>query len=172
MPAMRISGRVLPVLLASFVLSGGSLAAQRPTADADRAVRAVITAVFSAQERGDMAALDTLYAGEALTIFEGAGVNRGWADYRDHHLGPELKEMKEFRYRPIEIDVHVDGATAWATVSYALQAKMGDRAVDNFGRGTVILERKGSGTTGRWVVRHSHTASRARRASDPPMPGA
>jgi len=25
-------------------------------------------------------------------------VNLGWADYRDHHLGPELKAFKEIKY--------------------------------------------------------------------------
>lgn len=133
-------------------------------------VAAVIRAVFAAAERGDMAALDTLYAGDSLTVFESAGINRGWADYRDRHLGPELKVMTGFKYRPIDIIARADGRLAWATVSYALQAKEGTRVIDNFGRGTFILERRGSGETGRWIVRHSHTASRARRPNDPPMP--
>jgi hypothetical protein len=30
-----------------------------------------------------------------VTIFEGGGVNRGWADYRDHHLGPEMAEFQK-----------------------------------------------------------------------------
>jgi ketosteroid isomerase-like protein len=131
---------------------------------------AVIRAVFAAAERADMAALDTLYAGDSLTVFEGAGINRGWKDYRDHHLGPELKEMSGFKYRPIEISTRVGGNMAWTTVSYALQAKVGARTIDNFGRGTFVLERSGSANTPRWIVRHSHTASRARRPNDPPMP--
>ncbi|HEY0931203.1 MAG TPA: nuclear transport factor 2 family protein [Gemmatimonas sp.] len=138
--------------------------AQAPTEA--RKVEATIRAAFAAAERGDMAALDTLYAGDSLTVFEGAGVNNGWTDYRDNHLGPELKEMKEFRYRPIAIQAHVSGNLAWATVQYALSAQMNGRSIDNFGRGTVILEKRGA----RWVVRHTHTASRARRPSDPPMP--
>lgn len=131
---------------------------------------AVIRAVFAAAERADLAALDTLYAGDSLTVFESAGINRGWKDYRDHHLGPELKEMTGFKYRPIDITTRVEGNLAWATVSYALQAKEGTRTIDNFGRGTYVLERAGSGDKARWVVRHSHTASRARRPNDPPMP--
>lgn len=131
---------------------------------------AVIRAVFAAAERNDMAALDTLYAGDSLTVFESAGINRGWADYRDRHLAPELKVMTGFKYRPIEIVSRVEGNLAWATVSYALQAKEGTRTIDNFGRGTFILERTGTGATARWIVRHSHTASRARRPNDPPMP--
>lgn len=129
-------------------------------------VAAVVRSVFAAGERGDLAALDTLYAGDSLTVVEGAGINRGWADYRDHHLGPELKEMKNFRYRPFEIEARVAGEIAWAMFRYALQADINGRAIDNIGRGTAILEKR----AGRWIVRHTQTTSRPRRPTDPPMP--
>lgn len=134
-------------------------------ADAQKAV-ATIEALFRAAERNDMAALDTLYAGDSLTVVEGAGINRGWRDYRDNHLAPEMKEFQNFKYRPFEIEVRVSGNIAWAMYRYALSADMGERKVDVIGRGTAILERRGSG----WVIRHTQTASRARRPSDPPMP--
>ncbi|MCZ8013860.1 YybH family protein [Gemmatimonas sp.] len=155
------------LVLSALAPSGAQAQAANRTVDQ---ASAVIRAVFASAERADMAALDTLYAGDSLTVFESAGMNRGWKDYRDHHLAPELKEMTGFKYRPIEIVTRVQGNMAWATVSYALQAKEGARTIDNFGRGTFILERSGTGEKGRWVVRHSHTASRARRPTDPPMP--
>lgn len=136
------------------------------TTDSSDAV-ATVRAVFAAAERGDMMALDSLYAGDSLTVVEGAGINRGWADYRDHHLGPEVKVMKNFQYRPLDIEAHVSGTTAWATFRYTLKADMNGRAIDNVGRGTAILIRRGSATNGRWVIRHIQTSSRARRASDP-----
>ena len=137
----------------------------RRTQDAVAAA-ATLRAVFAAAERGDLAALDTLYAGDSLTVVEGTGINRGWADYRDRHLAPELKEMKNFRYRPFEIEAHPSGDVAWVTFRYALGGQIGGRTIDNIGRGTAILERRG----GRWVVRHTQTTSRARRPNDPPMP--
>lgn len=130
------------------------------------AVERTVEALFAAAERGDLGALDSLYAGDSLLVLEGAGINRGWADYRDNHLAPELKEFSNFRYRPFEIEVRVAGDLAWATFRYALTADLPARKVDVVGRGTAILERRGA----RWVVRLTHTASRARRASDPPMP--
>lgn len=138
--------------------------------DSSAPVAATVRALFAAAERGDLAALDTLYAGDSLTVIEGAGINRGWADYRDHHLGPELRAMREFRYRPFEIETHVAGTSAWATFRYALQGQLNGRALDQVGRGTAILERRGSGARARWVVRHTQTSSRPRRAGDPPMP--
>ncbi len=129
-------------------------------------VEMTIRALFNAAERGDLAALDSIYAGDSLLVIEGAGINRGWTDYRDNHLAPELKEFRNFRYRPFEIEARVSDSLAWATYRYALSADLPDRKVDVVGRGTAILERRGD----RWVVRLTHTASRARRPSDPPMP--
>lgn len=160
------------LLLTGLLLlwSSAALATTAPAQHADSAaketetaVRATLEAVFDAAERADLAALDTLYAGDSLTVVEGAGINRGWTDYRDHHLAPELKEFENFRYRPHDIEVHVSGDLAWAIFRYSIQARMGERTIDNVGRGTAILEREG----GRWVVRHTQTASRPRRPSDP-----
>jgi ketosteroid isomerase-like protein len=131
-----------------------------------RAAAQTIVALFAAAERGDLAALDTIYAGDSLIVIEGAGINRGWRDYRDNHLAPELKEFRNFRYRPFEIEARISGDLAWVTYRYALMADLPDRKVDAVGRGTAVLERRGA----RWVVRLTQTASRARRPSDPPMP--
>lgn len=136
---------------------------QRAQSAEERRVSAAIQALFAAAERNDLVALDSLYAGSDLTVIESTGINRGWVDYRDHHLAPELKEMKGFRYRPFEIEPHVAGNTAWAIFRYNLRAETGGKVLDLIGRGTAVLEKK----KGRWVVRHTHTASRARRATDP-----
>lgn len=139
--------------------------AARPTA-AEAEVAVVITAVFAAVERGDLAALDTLYAGDSLTVGEGAGLDRTWKSYRDHHLAPELKEMRHMHYRPTDIEARVSGDLAWAIFRYTLRGEVGERTLDIVGRGTAILERHGS----RWVVRHTQTSGRARRPTDPPPP--
>ncbi len=173
--AAQLSRANLPVLrpaipsAASAVLAHPLMLPERllPQDDVARA-SAVLRAVFAAAERGDLAALDTLYAGDSLTVVEGAGINRGWADYRDHHLGPELKTMKNFHYRPVDVVVRVSGQYAWATFRYDLKGEMNGRHIDNVGRGTAILERQNAGVGTRWVVRHTQTSSRARRASDPP----
>lgn len=141
--------------------------AQTPRATPDEAaVAAAIVAVFAAVERGDLAALDTLYAGDSLTIGEGAGLDRTWKSYRDHHLAPELEDMRHMHYRPTDIEARVSGDLAWAIFRYTLRGEAGKRTLDIVGRGTAILERRGT----RWIVRHSQTSGRARRPSDPPAP--
>jgi ketosteroid isomerase-like protein len=158
---MRITR--LPPLLFLLFLSPATIAAQQAQAADTAQVRETIEALFAAAERGDMAALDTIYAGDRLTVIEGAGIDRTWAQFRDHHLGPELREFRNFRYRPSQIEPHVTGDLAWAIYRYSLRADYRDRELDQVGRGTAILERRGD----RWVVRHTQTTSRPRRPSDP-----
>ncbi len=162
------SARAIAVGLALLGASA-TISAQAPATgmgpDAQSAVRTIV-ALFAAAERSDFAALDTLYAGDSLLVVEGAGINRGWRDYRDNHLAPELKDFKHFQYRPFEIEARVVGELAWVTYRYALAADIGERKIDAIGRGTAILEKRG----GKWIVRLTQTGSRARRASDPPMP--
>ncbi len=157
------------MLIAIAALSGAavlpSLLGAQISTDAERAA-ATLRALFAAAERHDLVALDTLYAGDSLTVVEGAGINRGWSDYRDHHLAPELKEMKNFRYRPYEVVARTSGDVAWVVFSYGIRAELGTRALDQVGRGTAILERRGAN----WVVRHTQTSSRVRRPADPPFP--
>jgi ketosteroid isomerase-like protein len=163
--------RRLLVAVAALALSTGALRAQThahgaPHSPDVASVLRTIEALFAAAERSDLAALDTLYAGDSLLVIEGAGINRGWTDYRDNHLAPELKEFKNFRYRPFEVEARVAGDLAWVTFRYALTADLPSSKADVVGRGTAILERRGT----KWVVRLTQTASRARRPSDPPMP--
>ena len=95
-----------------------------------------------------------------VTIYEGAGMNDGWADYRDRHLGPELKmfENLEFGHSNRRIQMLGDRA-ALAISEYFIKAKMKDRLLDNVGRETLVLEKQSDGS---WKIRHSHTSGRAR----------
>ena len=124
-------------------------------------MRGVIEALAAHSQAKNVAALDTLYAPDAwVRIIEGAGVNNGWVDYRDHHLGPELSEMQNFRYRYYDIEPQVRGDVAWAAFRYELIADTPQGHVEVDGRGTAILEQRG----GRWLVVQTHTSGRRRPA--------
>ncbi len=155
----------MAVMLGFSAATAANAQAPRPTA-AEAEVAAAIATVFAAVERGDLTALDTLYAGDSLTIGEGPGLDRGWKNYRDHHLAPELKDMRNMHYRPTDIEARVSGDFAWAIFRYTLRGEIGERKLDIVGRGTAILERRG----GRWIVRHTQTGGRPRRPTDPPLP--
>ena len=105
---------------------------------------------------------------ESLTIFESGHANYGWADYRDHHLVPEMGEMKNTKYEFSDIKIHLAGNTAWATLKYTISADVMDngktRHVDGGGLGTAILEKRSDG----WRIVHWHSSA-PRRA---PVPAA
>ena len=115
-------------------------------------------AAFNAK---DLDKLATFYHPD-VTIFEGGGINNGWIDYRDRHLGPELKafENLQFGHSNTKVTVFPGGQSAYATSEYAIKAKMGERQLDSSGLETLVLVK---GADGSWQIRHSHTSSRPAR---------
>ena len=114
-------------------------------------------AAFNAKDIGRLAAFYHL----DVTIFEGGGINRGWVDYRDNHLGPELKSFENVQWAHSNIVVHVlADSAAYVTADYSIKYKAGERNVDSGGIATHVLVKE----QGRWKIRHSHTAARRRPA--------
>jgi ketosteroid isomerase-like protein len=108
----------------------------------------------------DLARLATFYHPD-VTIYEGGGINNGWADYRDNHLGPELKAFQDlqFAHSATKVTMLPGGESAYATSRYTIKAKMGDRLLDSEGLETLLLLKGPDG----WKIRHSHTSSRPAR---------
>lgn len=108
----------------------------------------------------DINKLATFYHPD-VTIFEGGGINRGWVDYRDNHLGPEMKSFERLQWAHSNIVVHLLGdSAAYVTADYSIKYKAGDRNVDTGGIATHVLVKE----QGRWRIRHSQTAPRRRPA--------
>jgi uncharacterized protein YcnI len=99
-----------------------------------------------------------------VTIYEGGGINNGWADYRDHHLGPELKALENLQFgrRNTKVRLLGDGRSAYAVSEYFIKGKTKDRDIDGGGLETLVLIRMPDGA---WKIRHSHTSSRRRPAT-------
>ena len=109
----------------------------------------------------DLDRLATFYHPD-VTIYEGTGINNGWPDYRDRHLGPELKAFSDLQFAHTDHKVTVlpGGQSAYVTSKYTIKAKMGQRDLDSEGLETLVLVKM---PDGHWKIRHSHTSSRARR---------
>ena len=150
------------ILLALLLIAGawGETAAA-PVDDITAFLRGY-DAAFGAK---DLERLAAFYHPE-VTIFEGGSTNDGWADYRDHHLGPELQEFEGLEFSHVKVVPHVlgDGRSAYVTAEYRLKAKMGDRVIDAEGLETLLLVKA---TDGAWKIRHSHTSSRRKPAAAP-----
>lgn len=139
-------------------LSASGAGAQSNDAAAVEAWLKGYDAAFNAK---DVDKLATFYHPD-VTIYEGGGINNGWIDYRDRHLGPELKSFEnlQFGHSNTKVTVLPGGQSAYATSEYSIKAKVGDRQLDSGGLETLVLVKSGDGT---WKIRHSHTSSRARR---------
>ena len=132
-----------------------------------KAVTDVLTREAQAVEKGDLAALDKLWANsEDVTVFESGYANYGWNDYRNTHLAPELKEFKNTKYAFSDLKVKVDGKTAWATFKYTISADIEARKIESSGLATAILEKR----EGKWRIVHWHSSAPRRTPSPTPSP--
>lgn len=150
--------RVLVMALAVTMVSigVGRLAAQSGEAE----VLAFFKAYDAAFNARDIDKLGTMYHPD-VTVFEGGGIDRTWAAYRDGHLGPELKRFENLQWAHSDFEVHMLGdAAAYVTASYSIKYKMGERDVDSGGIATHVLVKM----DGVWRIRHSQTATRRRPA--------
>jgi ketosteroid isomerase-like protein len=130
-------------------------------ADDPAAIEAWLKGYDAAFNAKDLDKLATFYHPD-VTIYEGGGINNGWIDYRDRHLGPELKEFEnlQFGHSNTKVTVLPGGQSAYATSEYSIKAKMGEREIDSRGLETLVLVKGADGT---WKIRHSHTSSRPAR---------
>ena len=132
-----------------------------------KAVTDVLTQEAQAVEKGDLAALDKIWANsEDVTVFESGHANYGWNDYRNNHLAPELKEFKNTKYAFSDLKVKVDGKTAWATFKYTISADIKARKIESGGLATAILEKR----EGKWRIVHWHSSAPRRTPSPTPSP--
>src|SRR2546425_4405898 len=122
--AAMASAMVLAGLVA-FVANSKSTAMAQGSDEA--AVREALLQSASSFEKNDVAAATKIWVNdESLTVFESGHANYGWADYRDHHLVPEMGEMKNTKYGFSDIKIHLADKTAWATFKYTISADVGE----------------------------------------------
>lgn len=151
------AGDKRPAPVTKLTTAETAAVSQKPSSDDATAIEAWLKGYDAAFNAKDLDKLATFYHPD-VTIYEGGGINNGWADYRDRHLGPELKEFQglQFAHRETKVSMLGPGA-AYATSRYSLKAKMGERDIDSEGLATYLLIK---GTDGAWKIRHSHTSSR------------
>lgn len=155
------------VFAVAALVTSGFLAAVSAQTNEIKAVTDVLTQEAAAVEKGDLVALDKIWANdESVTVFESGHANYGWKDYRNSHLAPELKDFKNTKYAFTDLKVKVDGKTAWATFKYTLAADMGNRKVESGGLATAVLEKR----EGKWRIVHWHSSAPRRQPTPQPTP--
>ena len=147
---------LLPITLL-MALIAPSISAQ---SDEVGEIRALLERVATLMQAGDLESLNDIYSdGPGVHIIEGAGVNHGWVDYRDHHLTPELEAFKNFKYRFFAIEPQIRGDLAYTALRYELSADLESGHIEREGRGTFVLEKM----NGEWRIVHTHTSGRAKQ---------
>ena len=147
---LRAWGAVVAVMLAS--------APARAETEGERSIKTWLVSFDAAFNSKDLGRLAAFYHPD-VTIFEGGETNNGWADYRDNHIGLELKEFGSLEFSHAHVVPHIlgDGRSAYVMAEYRLKARIDGKDVDASGLETLILVRGGDGA---WKIRHSHTSSR------------
>jgi ketosteroid isomerase-like protein len=133
----------------------------------DKAVIKVLQQNAEAFAKNDLATLEKIWANdESVTVFESGHANYGWTDYRDNHLAPEMKEMKNTKYEFSDIRAKISGDMAYATMKYTISGDVDGKHFDGAGLATAVLEKR----NGDWKIIHWHSSAPRRQASSTPTP--
>lgn len=92
-----------------------------------------------------------------LLVIEGVHVNRGWSDFRDNHIGPEMKEWKSFEVistKPLKTDISNNYGVVSEESLYSIQSDKGTtelKALETF-----VLKKETS-----WKISTIHFSGKA-----------
>ena len=139
-----------------MVMTGDRLVAAPPQ---DKAIVDFFAEYDAAFVAKDLDRLAKLYHPD-VTIFEGGGVNTGWVDYRDNHIGPELRGFSGLKFSHSNIKAQMLGTdAAYVTSEYAIETATATGTSKSGGLETDVLVRQ----NGHWLIRHTHTSARRQR---------
>lgn len=121
---------------------------------------AVLVAYREALVARDAAAMRTLFRDNS-TVFENGKAEGSFAQYMEHHLGPELGEITEFTFSDPTVHLRMVGHVAFGheTYSYRIALKDG-RVIERDGVATSVLTHDADG----WKIVQYHSSSRTPRS--------
>ncbi|KGM53139.1 hypothetical protein N799_11570 [Lysobacter arseniciresistens ZS79] len=153
--------RALLSLFAILLLSTAGLAMAQ-TSDA-AAVKAVLSSYKVALEALDLTGVERLFATDNQVV-ESGKVEGGYADYRDHHIGPELGHFASFKFSDYTVTVRLEGPIALATETYRYTIVLKDKPepIERQGVATSVLKK----SEGQWQIVSMHSSSRAPKPKD------
>ena len=101
---------------------------------------------------------------ENSKVYESGGVEGTYANYIEHHIGPELSHFNSFKFSDYTIDVEVDLPYAFTTETYIYTLDI--KANPEKEREAFVLSKKGVATSilkkidGDWKIIKTHSSSR------------
>ncbi len=145
--------KIIIIIATTFFIFSISAFSQSDDTDA---IKALLKQYNSAIEKLDATGTEDLFT-EDSKIFESGGSEGSYRHYLEHHLTPELKEFKSFRFNDYIIDVHVDGNYAFADEEFKYQiiSKENEEVVTRNAVTTSVLKK----IDGEWKIAILHFSS-------------
>lgn len=136
--------------------TNATIAASSQEKDAE-AVSIVLEKYKTAVEKLDVAGTEELFTTDSK-IYESGGSEGTYSHYLAHHLIPEFKEFKSFKYDNYKLDVKVDNNYAFATetFNYTIILVKDNSEIKRKGVATSVLKK----LQGEWKIWISHNSSR------------
>ena len=121
------------------------------------AIKNVLKQYNSAVEKLDLSGTEKLFTDDSK-IYESGGSEGTYAHYLEHHLTPEFKEFKSFKYNDYKVKIAVDGNYAFATETYTylIVIAKDNAEIKRKGVATSVLKKVNS----EWKIMISHNSSR------------
>jgi len=161
---------LLNAILASAVAVASPVAAQQHDhgrSESDQqahhqmhaAPMAALTAYRDALTQLDADAMTALFADASLVV-ENGKVEGTFAEYMEHHLGPELDAIKTFEFFDAQTEIEMLGAhAALGRETYRYRIELTDgRVIERTGVATSVLRHEPGG---QWKILRYHSSSRA-----------
>lgn len=160
---MKTQFRALTLAAAITLAAPGTvtIAAAQDVAEieGDRTPAAALTAYRDALVARDADAASALFV-EDSSVFENGKAEGSWANYLEHHLGPELGHFEAFEFPHYEVEIRVMGDIAYGEERYSYRITLHDgRVIERDGVATSLLRREGE----TWKIVSHHSSSRAPR---------
>ena len=104
----------------------------------------------------DIAKVGSFVTGETFSILEGKHPNWGWSDYRDNHLGPELKstKFKILSFKLSEFKITQGEQLAYAVYNVQMEFEIDGVKKVRDGVATTVMEKHDRN----WLIKHMHTS--------------
>ena len=150
----------LSAILILMLLATGQIYSQNMDAEKE-AVKSVMKNYKNAMQNLTTKGTFELFTKDSH-IFESGGVEGSYANYIEHHIGPELGHFNKFEYSDYKIDVQVDAPYAFTTETYiyTIVTKSDEnsesKTIKKKGVATSVLKK----IDGNWKIIKMHSSSR------------
>lgn len=149
---MKFAGTFLCAIW--LALSGSAFALN--SGNDKTAILAAVERYYSAFEAKNLTSLGAVVDPE-LVVLEGTYKNVGWADYRDNHIGPEMKEWKSFRAKNRKlVRAEVTKEMGYVIMELSYEIVLEKRTVKMNAVDTFVL----IPFQNQWRVKHIHSSTK------------